>query len=182
MGKLAILAHDGCDNTLPHPPPYGPCLHPDLISQTHWRIREGDQRGWMRANLNSSHELSLYPKSNRHSSLLTWLGPHSYRTAISHRTGLETSAETQIGVRQNTSEIDDKNWIKEQFIFSQAFHRTPGQRVRGITTEERFEPRILESFDPTTQESNRLHPATIHTQSQFQRNQISGQKMEPVSR
>jgi hypothetical protein len=137
----------------------------------------------MGANLNSLHEFSLYPKSNRHSSLLTRLGSHSYRTTISPWTGLGISAETQIGVSQNTSEIDDKNRIKEQFISSQAFHRITGGRVREIIAEEQFEPRILESFDPTTQEPNRLHPATIHTQSQFQRNQIkSGQKMEPVGR
>jgi hypothetical protein len=35
--------------------------------------------------------------------------------------------------------------------------------VREITAEERFEPRILESFDPMTQEHNQLHPTTIHT-------------------
>jgi hypothetical protein len=45
---------------------------------------------------------------------------------------------------------------------SQSFHRTLGGRVREITAEERFEPRILESFYPVTQELYRLLPATIH--------------------
>jgi hypothetical protein len=37
----------------------------------------------------------------------------------------------------NTCETNDKNQIKEQFIFSQVFHRTDGH-VRKITTKERF--------------------------------------------
>jgi hypothetical protein len=62
------------------------------------------------------------------------------------------------------SEIDDKNRIKEQFISSQAFHRTPGGHIQEITARERFEPRILKSFDPVTQELYRLLPAMMHTQ------------------
>jgi hypothetical protein len=54
-------------------------------------------------------------------------------------------------------EIDDKNQIEEQFISSQAFHRTPGGHIQEITAGEQFEPRILESFDPATQELYRLH-------------------------
>jgi hypothetical protein len=46
---------------------------------------------------------------------------------------------------------------------SQAFHRTPGGRVREITVGERFEPRILKSFDPVTQEQYRHVLAMIHT-------------------
>jgi hypothetical protein len=49
-------------------------------------------------------------------------------------------------------EINNKNQIEKQFISSQAFHRTAGGRVQKITAGERFEPRILESFDPATQE------------------------------
>jgi hypothetical protein len=61
------------------------------------------------------------------------------------------------------SEIDDKNRIEEQFISSQAFHRTPGGRAREITTGERFEPRILKSFTPVTQEIYWFLPAMMHT-------------------
>jgi hypothetical protein len=50
------------------------------------------------------------------------------------------------------SEIDDKNRLKKQFISSQTFHRIPDGRVQEITVGERCEPRILESFDPVTQE------------------------------
>jgi hypothetical protein len=61
-------------------------------------------------------------------------------------------------------EIDDKNRIKEQYISSHAFHRTPGGHIWEITAGERFKPRILESFDPMTQEHNLASPA-VHTQS-----------------
>jgi hypothetical protein len=50
-------------------------------------------------------------------------------------------------------------------MFSHAFHRTPGGRVQEITVGERFEPKTLKSFDPTTKELCRLLPATIHTHS-----------------
>jgi hypothetical protein len=77
-------------------------------------------------------------------------------------TGLGTTAETQIGARKNTCEIDDRNQIKEQYISSQIFYRTPGGRVGETTTEEQFEPQNIESFYPMTQELNRDSPATIH--------------------
>jgi hypothetical protein len=62
--------------------------------------------------------------------------------------------ETRNNASKTTSDIDNKNRIKEQFRSSQAFHQTPGVQ---------FEPRNLESFDPVTQELYRLLPATIHT-------------------
>jgi hypothetical protein len=48
---------------------------------------------------------------------------------------------------------------------SQAFHRTPGGLIRKITAGEQFKPRIIESFDPTTQELNQDLPVTIHTKT-----------------
>jgi hypothetical protein len=60
--------------------------------------------------------------------------------------------------------MDDKNWIKEQFISSQAFHRTAGGRIQKIILREQFEPRILESFDLVTQELYRHLPTMIHDQ------------------
>jgi hypothetical protein len=62
--------------------------------------------------------------------------------------------------------INDKNQLKKQFISSQAFHRTPGVRAQEITVGDRFEPRILESFDPVTQEHNRASPARTETTPQ----------------
>jgi hypothetical protein len=59
--------------------------------------------------------------------------------------------ETQNGASKTTREINDKNRLEKQFISSQAFHRTPGGRVRETTAEERFRPRILETFDPVAQ-------------------------------
>jgi hypothetical protein len=41
---------------------------------------------------------------------------------------------------------------------SQAFHRTPGERVQETTAEELFESQTFESSDTTTQESHRLPP------------------------
>jgi hypothetical protein len=52
-------------------------------------------------------------------------------------------------------EINDKNWVKEQYISSQTFHRIPGVRIQKITVEKQIEPSTLESFDPVTQEYNR---------------------------
>jgi hypothetical protein len=80
------------------------------------------------------------------------------------RIELRTAAKTQIDVSRNTCKIDNKNQIEQQFISSQAFHRTSGGRVREITVGEQFEPKILESFDPATQELYRLFPVTIHKQ------------------
>jgi hypothetical protein len=51
-------------------------------------------------------------------------------------TGVRTAAKTQNGASKIMSEIDDKNWIEEQFIFSQAFHRTPDERVQKTITKE----------------------------------------------
>jgi hypothetical protein len=86
------------------------------------------------------------------------------------RTGLGTAAEIQIGVNKNTCEIDDKNRIKEQFISSQVFYRTTGGRVQKITTEEQFESRILEYFDPVTQEYNRDEILQQYTHKNLKQN------------
>jgi hypothetical protein len=45
-------------------------------------------------------------------------------------------------------EIDNKDTTQKQFISTQAFHRTPGGRVRETTAGERFRPRNLKTFDP----------------------------------
>jgi hypothetical protein len=50
-------------------------------------------------------------------------------------TGLETATETRIGASTNTCEIDDKNRIKEQYIFSHTFHRTTDGRVQKIAVK-----------------------------------------------
>jgi hypothetical protein len=68
------------------------------------------------------------------------------------KTGLEIAAETQNNPGKNACEIGDKNRIKKWFISSQVFHRTPGGHIQEITAREQFEPRIIESFDPATQE------------------------------
>jgi hypothetical protein len=49
-------------------------------------------------------------------------------------------------------EIEDKNQIKTQFISSQAFHRTSGERVQEITAGMQFGLGNLELFDPVAQE------------------------------
>jgi hypothetical protein len=51
---------------------------------------------------------------------------------------------------------------------SHTFHQTPDGRVRKITVKERFKPRILESFSPTTRELYRHHSVMIHTQRKIQ--------------
>jgi hypothetical protein len=121
----------------------------------------------MVANQNSSQERGLYPEIDP-----TPLSSNTTKTTQLQKklsaigTGLEITAETRNGARKTTCEIDDKNWIKKQFISSQTFHRTPDERVRKTTAEEQFEPQNLESFDPATQKLYRFHPTTIHTQEQ----------------
>jgi hypothetical protein len=46
---------------------------------------------------------------------------------------------------------------------SHAFHRTPDGCVQETTVEEQFKPRTLKFFEPTTQETYRGSPTTIHT-------------------
>jgi predicted component of type VI protein secretion system len=70
--------------------------------------------------------------------------------------------EPQNGAGKTMCKINDKNQIAEQYISLQTFHRTAGRHVKEIIVEEQFEPRILESFDPTTQELYRHLPTTIH--------------------
>jgi hypothetical protein len=47
----------------------------------------------------------------------------------------------------------------KQFISSQTFPRTSGERVQKTTVEERFESQILDSFDPVTQKLYQILPA-----------------------
>jgi hypothetical protein len=72
--------------------------------------------------------------------------------------------ETQDGTGKDPSEANDENQIEKQFISSHAFHRTPGGRIWEITVGEWFEPRIIESFDPVTQELYLESPTSIQTQ------------------
>jgi hypothetical protein len=94
----------------------------------------------MRANENSSTERDLYPKSNP--TPLFKLGQD--RTAIAQLSALGTgsgiASEIQNGTSKTTSEIDDKNRLKEQFISSHTFHRTSGGRVQKITVKKQFKP------------------------------------------
>jgi hypothetical protein len=57
--------------------------------------------------------------------------------------GLGTTEE----IRNGVSKINDKNWIEEQFISSQAFHQTTGGRVQETTAGEHLELGNLELFD-----------------------------------
>jgi hypothetical protein len=41
---------------------------------------------------------------------------------------------------------------QKQYMLSESFHRTPGERVREITAEVRFGLENLEFFDPVTQD------------------------------
>jgi hypothetical protein len=119
----------------------------------------------MGANQNFSPEHGLCPKINSNPSLLTQPRPPSYRQAIGLRNRVRDHNGTMKWYWQGLSETDDKNQIKNRFISSQVFHRTPGGRVQKITAGEQFKPRILKSFDPVTQELYREHPATILTNS-----------------
>jgi hypothetical protein len=83
----------------------------------------------MRANQNSSMERGPYPKSNSmpissNTTRTTQLLNNYYL-----ETGLGITVKIRIGVSKNTCNIDDKNRIKEQYISSQSFHRTPDEHV-----------------------------------------------------
>jgi hypothetical protein len=52
---------------------------------------------------------------------------------------LGTAAEIRSGTSKTTSEINDENQIEKQFMSAQAFHQTPGGRVRETTAGEQFE-------------------------------------------
>jgi hypothetical protein len=110
----------------------------------------------MGVNQNSPGELGLYLNTQSDAPLFQ-LGQD--RTTIAKLstfgTGLGIATETRNGASKTTREIDDKNRLKQQFISSQAFHRTPGGRVREPTAGERFRPRILETFDLVTQDRYR---------------------------
>jgi hypothetical protein len=73
----------------------------------------------MGANQNSSEELGLYPRIHSMSSLLTRQRPYITIGKLSAlETGLGTAVKTQNSASKTTRKIDDKNWIKEQFISS----------------------------------------------------------------
>jgi hypothetical protein len=62
---------------------------------------------------------------------------------------VEAQQKTTVDAIQDTCETMA---TKIEFKSSQAFHQRSGVRIREITTGEQFEPQILESFDPVTQE------------------------------
>jgi hypothetical protein len=68
--------------------------------------------------------------------------------------------------------INDKNWVKEQYISLQTFHRIPGVRIQKITVEKQIEPSTLESFDPVTQEYNREEFLQQSTHNNFKAKSI----------
>jgi hypothetical protein len=68
--------------------------------------------------------------------------------------------KTRIDASWNTCKIDNENRLEEQFISSQAFHRTLGGRVREITARVHLRLRKLELFDPVAQDQHRLTPET----------------------
>jgi hypothetical protein len=51
-----------------------------------------------------------------------------------------TTSKTRDGTGKDPIKTDDKNQIKNQFISSQIFHRTPGGRVWEITVRGQFKP------------------------------------------
>jgi hypothetical protein len=75
--------------------------------------------------------------------------------------------KAQKGANRTTREIDDKNSTQKQFISSQAFHRTPGGRLREPTAGERFRPRNLKTLDPTTQKGTPASTCTNTPQTKY---------------
>jgi hypothetical protein len=138
-----------------------------IINYLKDRRRRPEGGEWERIKI-SCRNLTYISKSTRRPSLLTRPRPHSYSKVIDLQNRVRNRNRTLNGASKTTCEIDDKIWIEEQFISSQAFHRTPGLRVREINVEVQFRLENLESFDPVTQEHDRLPPACIHTQMKDQ--------------
>jgi hypothetical protein len=127
-----------------------------------WRRRPEGGGEWESIKI-PRRNLAYVPKSGQRPSLLTRSRPHSYSKAIGPQNQVRNHSGNTNGCSQDPDKIDNRNQLKTQFISSQAFHRTPGGRVWEITAGERFEQRILESFEPATQKLYRDLPATIHT-------------------
>jgi hypothetical protein len=104
----------------------------------------------MGANQNSSPEFGLCPKINPKSTLFS-LDQDSTAIAKLSALGAWLGNVAEHSVNETTREIDNKNRLEKQFVSSQAFHRTPGGRVRETTAGERFRPRILKTFDSVGQ-------------------------------
>jgi hypothetical protein len=81
----------------------------------------------------------------------TLFQPDQDRLAIdklsAFRTELGTVPRIRRGANKITQEIDNKRLDSKQFISSQAFLRTIGERVRGTAAGEQSRPQLLETLD-----------------------------------
>jgi hypothetical protein len=139
---------------------------------------------WEPIKIPPRRNLAYILKSTRRPSLLTWPRPHSYSEAIGLRDRVRDCSGNTNSASKTTCEIDDKNRIEDHFISSQTFLRTPGGRVWKITVGEQFEPWILESFDPVTQELNRDLITIILKQHEWKsmtRNAEAADKRDEIS-
>jgi hypothetical protein len=74
--------------------------------------------------------MAYVPNSIRRASLLTDQDNRAINELLVLRTGLGNTAETRINASKKTSETDDENQTKTQFMSSQAFRQTPCGRVQ----------------------------------------------------
>jgi hypothetical protein len=72
--------------------------------------------------------------------------------------------KAQKGANRTTREIDDKNSTQKQFISSQAFHRTPGGRVRGTIVGEQLRPQSSRLLIRWLKSTPGIQPATDFSQ------------------
>jgi hypothetical protein len=107
-------------------------LHRPLNLKDRRRRSEGGEWEPIKILLES---LAYISKLTQRPSLLTRPRPHSYNKAIGPRNRARNMMETQNGASKASCKIDDKNRLEKQFISSQAFHRTPGERVQELPRE-----------------------------------------------
>jgi hypothetical protein len=128
-----------------------------------WRIGEGDQREWMRANKNSSRNMAYIPKSTRRPSVLTWPRPHSYSKAI----GLQNRVRNRNGNMKQCQQDHVRDWWQKSdrrivyilTCISPNTWWTRSRNHRGSAIQTR-KSRVFWSGDSRM---NRLQPATTTT-------------------
>jgi hypothetical protein len=126
----------------------------------------------MGANQNSSRDLGLYPEIDQphlssNSAKIAHL-LHSYRPSEPGQESQQKHETMPARIRaKSTTKLGSKNRLRPLRHFTEQL------------VGERFEPRILESFDPVTQELYRHLPATIHTEIHPKNQSFRGETRQP---
>jgi hypothetical protein len=132
-------------------------------------LEKATRGDWMGANQNSSMEHDLYPNWTRHPSLLTQLRPHSYSKAVDPRNRVRKRRGNTNRCRQDhVLYRRSKSGQRTVYIFTSISPNTWRAHL-GNHRGSAIRTRKPQAFDPAAQELCRLHPTTIHTQSETEK-------------